>query len=133
MEFIIKWKDIEPVVIMKHLEPSQFDKSVSLKQKTLVMFYADWCPFCQRFKPLFEQRYVQLNEKPSTLKLYACKLNEDENPLWEKFSINAVPTLIAFGGSKEDGNQIISRRDAKSGIGLTKYDLDSIIEEVNKD
>ena len=63
--------------------------------------------FVKDSNPFSNNAMCQLNEKPSTLKLYACKLNEDENPLWEKFSINAVPTLIAFGGSKEDGNQII--------------------------
>jgi thioredoxin 1 len=116
---------------MKHLEPRQFDTFLSLGQKSLVMFYADWCPFCQRFKPIFEQQQLEMNQK-SSLKVYACKLNEDENPLWDKFSVNAVPTLIAFYSSKENGNQIIARRDAKMGIGLTKNDLDSIIKEVNK-
>ena len=116
---------------MEHLEPRQFDTFLSLGQKSLVMFYADWCPFCQRFKPFFEQQYLEMNQK-SSLKVYACKLNEDENPLWDKFSVNAVPTLIAFYSSKENGNQIIARRDAKMGIGLTKNDLDSIIKEVNK-
>jgi thioredoxin 1 len=115
---------------MEHLEPRQFDTFLSLGQKSLVMFYADWCPFCQRFKPFFEQQYLEMNQK-SSLKLYACKLNEDENPLWDKFSVRAVPTLIAFHNGQENGNQIIARRDAKMGIGLTKNDLESIIEEVN--
>lgn len=115
---------------MEHLEPRQFDTFLSLGQKSLVMFYADWCPFCQRFKPFFEQHYLEMNQK-SSLKLYACKLNEDENPLWDKFFVRAVPTLIAFYNGQENGNQIIARRDAKMGIGLTKNDLESIIEEVN--
>ena len=115
---------------MEHLEPRQFDTFLSLGQKSLVMFYADWCPFCQRFKPFFEQQYLEMNQK-SSLKLYACKLNEDENPLWDKFSVRAVPTLIAFYNDQENGNQIIARRDAKMRIGLTKNDLESIIGEVN--
>ena len=116
--------------IMKHLESNQFDSLLASKEKSLVMFYADWCPFCQRFKPFFEQQYLEMNQK-SSLKLYACKLNEDENPLWDKFSVRAVPTLIAFYNDQENGNQIIARRDAKMGIGLTKNDLESIIGEVN--
>ena len=115
---------------MEHLEPHQFDTFLSLGQKSLVMFYADWCPFCQRFKPFFEQQYLEMNQK-SSLKLYACKLNEDENPLWNKFFVRAVPTLIAFYNGQEKGNQIIARRDAKMGIGLTQNDLESIIQEVN--
>ena len=40
--------------VMEHLEPTQFDKLFAVGGKELVMFYADWCPFCERFKPLFE-------------------------------------------------------------------------------
>ena len=46
-------------------------------------------------------------------KFYESKVNDDDNPLWDKFSISAVPTLIAF-----DKGKIISRRDAKRGVGL---------------
>jgi len=46
--------------------------------------------------------------------------------LWERFSIQAVPTIIAFEKGK-----IISRRDAKMGVGLNKSDLDSIMKETN--
>ena len=51
---------------------------------------------------------------------------DDNNPLWERFSIDAVPTIIAF-----EKGEIISRRDAKMGIGLVKSDLDSILKETN--
>ena len=37
-----------------------------------------------------------------------------------------VPTIIAF-----EKGEIISRRDAKMGIGLVKSDLDSIMKETN--
>jgi thioredoxin len=39
---------------MKHLEPNQFDSLLASKEKALVMFYADWCPICQIFKPVSE-------------------------------------------------------------------------------
>ena len=39
-------------------------------------------------------------------------IDDDNNPLWERFSIEAVPTIIAFEKGK-----IISSRDAKMGIG----------------
>jgi thioredoxin 1 len=52
--------------------------------------------------------------------------DDDNNPLWERYSIDAVPTIIAFEKGK-----IISRRDAKMGIGLVKSDLDSIMKETN--
>jgi thioredoxin 1 len=113
---------------MKHLEPSQFDTLLSSHEKALVMFYADWCPYCQKFKPMFESVAEQENKK-STLnryKMYGSKVNDDDSPLWDRFSINAVPTMIAF----DDRGEIISRRDAKRGVGLNKSDLDSILKEI---
>jgi thioredoxin 1 len=58
-------------------------------------------------------------------KFYESKVNDDDNPLWDKFSISAVPTLIAF-----DKGKIISRRDAKRGVSLNESDLDSMLKEV---
>ena len=58
-------------------------------------------------------------------KFYESKVNDDDNPLWDKFSISAVLRLIAF-----DKGKIISRRDAKRGVGLNESDLDSMLKEV---
>ena len=72
------------------------------------MFYADWCLFCQRFKPILESA---ITTKPASngYKFYESKVNDDDNPLWDK---------------------IISRRDAKMGVGLNESDLDSMLKEV---
>jgi thioredoxin 1 len=107
---------------MENLQPNQFEKILSSQEKALVMFYADWCPFCRKFKPIFE---TSANSSPKT-KFYESNIDDDDNPLWERFSINAVPTIIAF-----EKGEIISRRDAKMGIGLVKSDLDSIMKETN--
>jgi thioredoxin 1 len=109
---------------MEHLEPNQFDNLLSSKEKALVMFYADWCPFCQRFKPIFESA-ISIRSKNNGYTLYECKVNDDDNPLWDRFSISAVPTLLAFEKGK-----IISRRDAKMGVGLNQSDLDSMLKEI---
>ncbi len=109
---------------MEHLQPNQIDRLLSEEKKTLVMFYADWCPFCQSFKPTFESLANSANDNIS---FYACKINEDDNPLWDRFSINAVPTLIAF-----DKSEIISRRDSKMGLGLNKSDVYSILKEISE-
>ena len=110
---------------MEQLKPIQFDKLLSLGGKALVMFYADWCPFCQRFKPIFESAAAKSESSTNSCKMYEAKVNDDDNPLWDRFSINAVPTVIAF----HKGN-IISRRDAKMSAGLNESDLDSILKEV---
>ena len=105
--------------IMESKDSEQLDKLLSSGQKTVAMFYADWCPFCKRFKPVFES-------VKSKYKKIQLKLNEDENPMWDKFAISAVPTVIAF-----EGNKIVARKDARMGIGLEKSDIDSLLQELN--
>jgi thioredoxin 1 len=51
-------------------------------------------------------------------------VNEDENPLWDRFSINAVPIVIAF----EDKGKIGARHDGRLGVDLSKADLDSMLK-----
>ena len=109
---------------MEHLQLNQIDRLLSEEKKTLVMFYADWCPFCQSLKPTFESL---ANSANNNISFYACKINEDDNPLWDKFSINTVPALIAF-----DKSEIISRRDSKMGLGLNKSDVYSIFKEISE-
>ncbi len=106
---------------MEHVLPEEFDSKVlNSKHKTLVLFYADWCPYCANFKPTFEEINSNKIEKKAVL------VNEDENPLWDRFNIQAIPTMIAF----QDG-KIIARRDAKKHIGLTRTDMESIVKELN--
>jgi hypothetical protein len=45
--------------------------------------------------------------------------------LWDKFNIDAIPTLIAF-----EKDKIVSRRNAKMGMGLSKSDIDSLLLEL---
>jgi len=85
----------------------------------LVLFYASWCPYCANFKPTFEAANTNNAKKMAAL------VDEDENPLWDRFNIQAVPTMIAFEKGK-----IISRQDAKKHVGLTKGDMESIIKEL---
>ena len=54
------------------------------------MFYADWCPFCQKFKLTFDS-FANTTDKK--IKFYAHMINDDDDPLWDRFSINTVPTL----------------------------------------
>ncbi|MEM2856593.1 MAG: thioredoxin family protein [Candidatus Nitrosocaldaceae archaeon] len=98
-----------------NIDANNIDEFIS-KGNVIALFYADWCPYCSAFKPIFE------SFKAKNCNLIKVKLNEDENPLWDRFNITTIPTLIYF----KDGN-IIARRDARSGIGLSKADLEYLI------
>ena len=94
------------------------------KDRYIVLFMAEWCPFCARFKPIFES----YEGKVDGYKLAIVELNEDDNPLWDIFKIDAVPTVIAFN----DGD-IVARRDARRGIGLSKDDMELLIRDLDLD
>jgi thioredoxin len=114
---------------VKTIESSRFTESLVPGKPSLVMFYADWCPFCQKFKPVFEEIDHETKGEHRGFEVYNCKLNDDDNPLWDAFSINAIPTLIAFDGTTE--HNIIARRDAKTGVGLTEGDLASLLKDLD--
>ena len=82
------------------------------KEKVFVLFYAPWCPFCQRFLPIFE--------KFSRDKTRECaKVEIDENEiLCEKYSVDVVPTVLVFGKGK-----LVKRLDALQGVGLSEKQL----------
>lgn len=104
---------------MEHVSSEEFDSKVlKSNKKIVVLFYATWCPYCANFKPTFES--AKIENKVGSI------IDEDENPLWDRFNIQAVPTMIAF----QDG-KIISRKDAKKHIGLTKSDMDTIVKELS--
>ncbi len=104
---------------MEHVKPEEFDSKVLGNKKTVVLFYATWCPYCTNFKPTFESAKIETANKVGSI------IDEDENPLWDRFNIQAVPTMIVFQDDK-----IISRRDARKSVGLTKSDMDSIVAEL---
>jgi thiol-disulfide isomerase/thioredoxin len=110
---------------MKDYGLGEMDALTENNLTSLVLFYADWCHYCARFKPIFEEKVKSIN---NNLLIGGVKLNDDDNPLWDKYDIKAVPTLIAFSN-----NSIKSRRDAKMGIGLTSSDLTSILSDIDND
>ena len=105
---------------MEHVLPQEFDFEIlSSKERTCVLFYAEWCPYCANFKPVYEEI------KSDKLQKKAALVNEDENPLLDRFNIQAVPTVVVFENGK-----ILARRDAKRGVGLTRNDMISLINEL---
>jgi thioredoxin 1 len=88
--------------------------------KTVVHFHATWCPFCRAFKPSFDRTSADVKGW-ETLE---CIIDDEENPIWRTYGIQAVPTVLFF----EDGK--VSRRlDARLGVGLTEKDLRGALKD----
>ena len=77
--------------------------------KTIVMFYADWCGHCKKLKPVWDETAKVVNGDEEN----GCKLikvncgdpgnNESHKALMDKYGIKGYPTIKVFenGESKE--------------------------------
>ncbi|MGD0643904.1 MAG: thioredoxin domain-containing protein [Candidatus Bathyarchaeia archaeon] len=105
---------------MKKLDENkeeQIEEILKSKEKTFALFYASWCPFSQRFLPIFEE-YAKRNP-------HECisVVVDDKPDLCDKYSIEYYPTVLLFKKGK-----IYKRLDAAPGAGLTKKQLIELTE-----
>ena len=89
----------------------------------LAVFYATWCPFCRRFLNLFE---TAMADKTDPLGA-RVDISDDENPLWETFGLEIVPSLIGF----RDGVSIV-RKNGSAGVGLDMLELEDALRRMRR-
>jgi thioredoxin 1 len=82
------------------------------KDNIFVLFYASWCPFSQRFLPVFE-RFAQDKTRKC-----ARVVIDDKASLCVKYSVEVVPTVLLFEKGK-----VKNRLDGAPGAGLTEKQL----------
>lgn len=87
-----------------------FTAQLLQKERVVALFYASWCPFCRGFISTFNKYAQREGATPIFLKV---RIDEDENPLWEDYSLEAVPSVIYF-----EKGQVSRRLDCKLGSGL---------------
>ncbi len=98
---------------------SPFHEIIDDKDRAFVLFYATWCPFSQRFLPIFND--FSRNRPEECLKIIA-----DEEPnLCEEFAIEYYPTVVMFEKGK-----VRKRLDAEPGVGINKERLGTFIREL---
>ena len=104
---------------MKEVGYEEFDSKV-LKEDgpVIVAFVAEWCGSCSRFIPILDQEC-----KERGLEYVITDISEDEDPLWDRFGINVVPTLLVFRGGK-----IVARKDGALFNGLNRESLTDLLE-----
>lgn len=81
----------------------------------VVAFLADWCGFCARFEPVLE-RWVG-----EGLDVVVADVSEEASPLWDRFGVEIVPTLIVF----RDGVPSF-RADGVASVGLDAAALTAV-------
>jgi thiol-disulfide isomerase/thioredoxin len=101
---------------MKELNnPTDISPYIQGDKQTVVLFEMSGCPFCQDYQPAFwnfAEKYLKEYD------LMRVLLDDDRNPLWRKYEIEAVPTVILFAKG-----EIKARIDSELGVGLTPGQL----------
>jgi thioredoxin 1 len=91
---------------------TNLDDELKSKEKAVVLFYATWCPYSQRFLPIF-QEYARNNPQECV-----SIIIDDKPDLCEKYEIEYYPTVLMF-----KKGTVEKRLDATPGLGLTKIQL----------
>ena len=103
---------------MRTAKMSDLSDQVKGKEKAYVLFYATWCPFSQRFLPIF-QEYAKKNPEE------CLSIIVDDNPeVCEEYAIEYYPTVIMFKKGK-----VHKRLDAVPHVGLSKKQLKDLTEK----
>ncbi|MGA8710308.1 MAG: thioredoxin family protein [Thermoplasmata archaeon] len=100
---------------MEKLGADAFENDQLLRPGTwIVAFLADWCPFCQRFRPSFS-----VLEGQESFGVAEGDVTSEESPLWDSFRIEVVPTVVVF----REGRPVF-RADGILGVGLPREGLE---------
>ena len=95
----------------------ELEIAVKGKPKVFVLFYASWCPFSQRFLPIFQK---VAESKRDCLRV----ITDDKASLCEKYSVDTVPTVLIF-----EKGVVTKRLDAEPHEGLSEGQLKKLLAE----
>ena len=81
----------------KIIDENNFDELVLNSDKAVMVdFYASWCAPCKMIAPYIDELSKELD---GSAEVFKADIDKNES-LCERFSINAVPTLLFFKNGK---------------------------------
>ncbi|MFQ6010698.1 MAG: thioredoxin family protein [Nitrososphaerales archaeon] len=103
---------------MREVGGKEFDSKV-LKEEgpVLVAFVASWCGSCSRFIPTLDAEC-----KERGLDYVITDISDDDDPIWDRFEINVVPTVLVFRDGK-----IVARQDGALFKGVSRESLSDLL------
>lgn len=97
-----------------------FRDELAARDRVLVLYYADWCPFSRAFLPSFEAA-----EPEASVPMARANLRDARDPRWEDARIPRVPTLVYYEHGEE-----LERLESRRGLGLEAADFEQFMETV---
>ena len=101
-------------------EEQELIKYLESHPKVIALFYASWCPFCRSFLTVFNKHAKKIGSNTFLRVL----IDDDENPMWETYSLEAVPSIILF-----EKGEVARRLDCQLGSGLNEKQLTQFLEK----
>jgi len=89
---------VPPRECVKQATPETFNSLVLESSKPVVVdFWAPWCGWCTRFKPVFEQACTEYKDR---INFVAFNTDLDES-VWAAYGIEGIPAQIMFNDGTE--------------------------------
>ncbi len=95
----------------------QLDEKLKAMDKVFVLFYASWCPYSQRFLPIYSK---WAEENPQN---YLKMVIDEQDDVTDKYSIDVYPTVLYF-----EKGEVSKRLDGVSGAGLSGKNLTDFVK-----
>jgi thiol-disulfide isomerase/thioredoxin len=91
--------------------PEEFEQKIQNK-KSLVLFYANWCPHCKDYMPIWNEVSNDYNKSDKSVQIIKVDCGGDSEfdaNLTKKYSIDGFPTIVFVdengAGTKYDKGQ----------------------------
>jgi thioredoxin 1 len=81
------------------IKSSEWDSLISDKKLVAADFWAPWCPYCMKLKPVFE---LVAKEYSGDIKFVKVNV-EEEQEITSKYGIQGIPVVKFFCEGKEVG------------------------------
>lgn len=96
-------------------------EELSSRDRIVILYYADWCPYSRAFLPIFEAA-----EAEASVPMARANLRKPADARWDEDKVEVVPTVVYYEHAEE-----LERVEAKRHKGLTGDDLERFLESVD--
>ena len=99
-----------------------FEETMRAGGRLFVLFYASWCPYPQRFLPIYEKCTRDISSPCLQVVV------DDRDDLCQKYYIEVYPTVLLF-----EKGIVADRLDGLPGEGLDERQLKKLLKRVSED